>query len=157
MFGSDDDGVTWFPDGPAAGGTTNGPGFGHTATRDTLYFGQDKILRWNSQNVWDIVAHPSGQEGWKYTDTVNSYCWSVAADGALLSAARYGQCDATSTRPLEETPGPPKGVRIYGVAVLPSIQKLLVVVRDGSVWLTSQPVVVNGFPRPPGPVRVVPG
>jgi hypothetical protein len=165
VWGSDDEGVTWFQDGAAAGGTTNGPGFGHTSSGKTLYFAQDKILRWRSQNDWEIVAHPSGQEGWKYVDTVNSYCWSIARDGALFIGGdhvTYGIYRVTNdeglyTPFLEVTPGPPKGVRIYGVAVLPASQRLLVVARDASAWLTAQPVV-SGPPLPakPGPVRVVP-
>ena len=61
---------------------------------------------------------------------------------------------------LEQTPGPPKGSRIYGVAVLHDSQKLLVIVRDQSVWITSQPVapppVGPSPPTIPAPVRAVP-
>jgi len=157
---SDDEGLTWFADGTVA----NGTGFGHTPTNGTLYFAQDQILRWLQQDQWEVVAHPSGQEGWKYVDTVNSFCWSIASDGVLYIGGdhvTYGIYAVTNNESLytpflEQTPGPPKGVRIYGVAVLPSSQKLLVIARDASVWLTAQPVVASGFPRPPGPVRVVP-
>lgn len=166
VFGSDDGGRTWFPDGAASGGTTNGPGFGHTFAKKTLYFAQDKILRWLSNNNWEIVAHSNGAEGWKYVDTINSYCWSIAADGVLYIGGEHAQFgiyavtnnESLYTPFMELVPGPPKGVRIYGVAVLPIIQKLLVVVRDGTVWLTAQPVSMGGShvnpPHPPTNVRV---
>ena len=157
---SDDEGLTWFADGTVA----NGTGFGHTPTNGTLYFAQDQILRWQQQDQWEIVAHPSGVEGWKYVDTVNSFCWAIAADGVLYIGGdhvTYGIYAVTNheslyTPFLEVMPGPPKGVRIYGVAVLPQSQRLLVIARDASVWLTAQPVVASGRPQRPGPVRVVP-